>query len=171
MPITIYDQEGARSQTLEFATAHESRIAEILEVFQDVDRVGVIAPTCIESIAAWRALLLAGKTPVMLQYPTPKLSRAYWQREIARAVREADLVVVCLSSDSIEKRGYVQREIKDVLDVADEMPDGRVFVVPARLEACEVPERLRRWQWVNLYEPHGYDLLLKTANSIALLGS
>ena len=94
-----------------------------------------------------------------------------WQREIARAVREADLVVVCLSSDSIEKRGYVQREIKDVLDVADEMPDGRVFVVPARLEACEVPERLRRWQWVNLYEPHGYDLLLKTANSIALLGS
>ena len=94
-----------------------------------------------------------------------------WQRAITRAVHEADLVVVCLSNDSIAKRGYVQREIKDVLDVADEMPDDRAFIVPAKLEECPVPERLRRWQWVNLHEPDGYELLLKTTNSVVVAAS
>ena len=76
-------------------------------------------------------------------------------------------MLVCLSKESVAKRGFLQREIKDVLDVADEMPEGRAFVVPARLEECEVPERLRRWQWVNLYDPDGYDKLLRTAASLA----
>ena len=94
-----------------------------------------------------------------------------WQRAITRAVHEADLVVVCLSNGSIAKRGYLQREIKDVLDVADEMPDDRAFIVPARLEECPVPERLRRWQWVNLHAPDGYQRLLKTTNSVVVAAS
>ena len=94
-----------------------------------------------------------------------------WQRAITSAVHEADLVVVCLSNGSIAKRGYLQREIKDVLDVADEMPDDRAFVVPARLEECPVPERLRRWQWVNLHAPDGYERLLKTTNSVVVAAS
>ncbi|MEW6401598.1 MAG: toll/interleukin-1 receptor domain-containing protein [Chloroflexota bacterium] len=39
-----------------------------------------------------------------------------WRREIPRAVREADVVVVCLSKNSITKEGYVQKEIKFALD-------------------------------------------------------
>jgi hypothetical protein len=31
-----------------------------------------------------------------------------------------------------------------------------------KLEECEVPERLRRWHWVNLFEEKGYDNLLKS---------
>src|SRR6266851_5867205 len=50
-----------------------------------------------------------------------------WEREIKRAVRTSDVVLVCLSK-SINKAGYLQREIRDVLDVADEQPEGVIFL-------------------------------------------
>src|SRR6266851_829335 len=70
-----------------------------------------------------------------------------WQLEIPRAVRSADAVVVCLSAESVGKTGYVQKEIAFALDAAEERPEGTIFVIPARLEECAVPERLRKWQW------------------------
>jgi hypothetical protein len=83
-----------------------------------------------------------------------------WDREIRKAVRAVDVVIVCLSHSSVTKAGYLQKEIKFVLDVADEQPEGTIFVVPLRLEECEVPERLARWHWVNLYEERGFERLV-----------
>ena len=83
-----------------------------------------------------------------------------WEAEISSAVRSSAVVLVCLSRESITKEGFVQKEIKYALDVAQEKPDGTIFVVPVRLEECEVPARLRRWQWVDLYEEGGYNRLL-----------
>jgi len=79
-----------------------------------------------------------------------------WKHEITNAVRSADVVIVCLSRGSIGKEGYIQKEIKDALDVADEKPEGTIFLIPLKLEECEVPERLRRWQWVNYFDKDGY---------------
>lgn len=90
-----------------------------------------------------------------------------WEGEISSAVRAADLVIVSLSQGSIGKAGYLQREIRMVLDVADQQPEGRIFLIPARLEECDVPDRLRRWQWVDLFEPHGYGRLLGALRSVA----
>jgi outer membrane protein assembly factor BamD (BamD/ComL family) len=85
-----------------------------------------------------------------------------WRMEIPRAVRESDVVVVCLSNKSITKEGYVQKEIKFALDIAEEKPEGTIFLIPARLEDCIVPERLSRWQWVDLYEENGFIQLLRS---------
>jgi formylglycine-generating enzyme required for sulfatase activity len=85
-----------------------------------------------------------------------------WEREIPRAVRAADVVIVCLSRGSITKAGYVQKEIKFALDVADEQPDGTIFLIPLKLEECDVPERLSRWQWVNQFEANGYARLVRS---------
>ena len=84
-----------------------------------------------------------------------------WDMEITKAVRKSHVVIVCLSSRSIKKAGYVQKEIKQVLDVADEQPEDAIFVIPLKLEECEVPERLRRWQWVDYFDPNGYERLVK----------
>ena len=88
-----------------------------------------------------------------------------WNQEIMRAVRKADVVIVCLSRGSVGKAGYVQKEIRVALDFADEQPEGTIFLIPLRLEECEVPDRLRRWQWVNYYEENGYKKLLDALNS------
>jgi acyl-CoA synthetase (AMP-forming)/AMP-acid ligase II len=85
VPITIYNAEGDRAVAFDFAAAQNDWLETIYAVFGGVDRIGVIAPTSVEGIGFWKAVVLAGKTPIMLQYPTPKLSRAYWQREIAHA--------------------------------------------------------------------------------------
>jgi DNA-binding winged helix-turn-helix (wHTH) protein len=85
-----------------------------------------------------------------------------WEREIPKAVRDSDVVLVCLSQDSINKKGYVQKEIKFALDVADEQPEGTVYIIPAKLEECDVPERLKRWQWVSLHQEDGYDRLIRS---------
>lgn len=84
-----------------------------------------------------------------------------WQQEIRKAVRLSDVVVVCLSRESITKAGYVQKEIRYALDVSDEQPEGTIFLIPLKLEECEVPERLRRWQWVNFFEEGSYDRLMR----------
>ena len=44
---------------------------------------------------------------------------------------------------------------------ADEQPDGVAYLIPVRLEECEVPERLKRWQWVDLFRDGGYERLLQ----------
>jgi hypothetical protein len=83
-----------------------------------------------------------------------------WEREIKKAVRASDVVVVCISN-SIERAGYLHREIREILDVADEQPENVIYVIPAKLEECSVPERLQRYQWVNLFEEKGYERLLR----------
>lgn len=82
-----------------------------------------------------------------------------WREKIPTAVESANIVLVCLSNQSINKEGYVQREIGFALDSAEEKPEGTVFIIPAKLEECEVPRRLRRWQWVNLFTEDGYERL------------
>ena len=82
-----------------------------------------------------------------------------WEIAIRRAVRETDVVIVCLSRRSVTKEGFVQKEIKLALDVADEKPEETIFLIPARLEECQTPDRLLKWQWVNLFEDDGYHRL------------
>jgi hypothetical protein len=85
-----------------------------------------------------------------------------WDREIRKAIRASDVVLVCLSRSAISKVGYIQKEIKDVLDVAEEQPEGTIFLIPVRLEPCEVPDRIKRWQWVDLFqEKASYERLIR----------
>lgn len=84
-----------------------------------------------------------------------------WQLEIPKAVKESNVVIVCLSRSSVSKEGYVQKEIKYALDIADEKPEGTIFIIPLKLEECKVPERLSRWQWVNLNEDRGFEKLIR----------
>ncbi len=74
-----------------------------------------------------------------------------WDLEIEKAVETADVVIVCLSANSVTKEGYIQKELKFVLDIALEKPDGTIFIVPVKLENYEVPRRIRGWQWVDFY--------------------
>ena len=85
-----------------------------------------------------------------------------WQVEIPKALFSSDVIIVCLSKNSVDKEGYVQKEIKFALDKALEMPEGRIFLIPARLEECDLPYSLRAYQYVNLFEADGYRRLLRS---------
>jgi hypothetical protein len=83
-----------------------------------------------------------------------------WQEVIRKAVQAARIVVVCLSKRSVDKRGFFQEEIQFALDVAAERT-ASYYIVPARLEPCDIPPRLKQWQWVDLFDPRGFDRLLR----------
>lgn len=95
-----------------------------------------------------------------------------WEHEIHEAIRESDAIIICLSRKSIEKEGYVQKEIKIALSLADKKPEQTIFIIPAKLEDCQVPSALGQVQWVNLYESEGYlkltQALLQRAQQLAI---
>ena len=81
-----------------------------------------------------------------------------WELEIRKAVREADVVVVCLSKQ-FNQAGFRQKEVRLALDTAMEKPEGEIFIIPARLEECDTLESLRHLHWVDLFEESGYEKL------------
>jgi hypothetical protein len=87
-----------------------------------------------------------------------------WQIEIPRALEASDVIIVVLSSDSITREGYVQKEIKFALDRALEMPEDRIFLIPARLEDCKIPASLQGYQWVDLFEKNWAKKLTRSLN-------
>jgi hypothetical protein len=91
-----------------------------------------------------------------------------WELEIPKAIQLSDAIIICLTNKSIDKEGYVQREIRFALDKALEIPEGRIFLIPVRLEECDLPYSLKKYQWVNLYEEGGYSKLVKALKERAL---
>jgi len=83
-----------------------------------------------------------------------------WELEIQKAVRESNVVIVCLSKQ-FNQAGFRQKEVRIALDTALEKPEGEIFIIPAKLEECDTPDSLRKWQWVNLFEQDGYDKLTR----------
>lgn len=89
-----------------------------------------------------------------------------WNSEIIKGIESAHAVVVCLSSRSITKEGYVQRELQFSLRTALEKPEGTTFILPLRLDDCEVPISIQNWQYAD-YFPEGrkeqaYSRILKS---------
>jgi formylglycine-generating enzyme required for sulfatase activity len=84
-----------------------------------------------------------------------------WDYEIEQALETADFVLVFLSTRSVEKVGYVQREFRRALYHAEEMPEGFIHTIPVKLDDCTVPRRFSRHQWANLYESGAFERIVR----------
>jgi len=87
-----------------------------------------------------------------------------WDLEIKKALRSSQSIIICLSKTSVSKEGYVNKEIKRALDIADEKPEGEIFVIPVLFSKCEIPFWLqdRHLQFVEF--PSQYDKLVRALN-------
>ncbi len=74
-----------------------------------------------------------------------------WEKEIEKAIRESNIVVLLLSSNSLNKKGYFNNEIKQALDIFYSMPTDDIFLIPVRLDECIVPDELAKIHWVDLF--------------------
>ncbi|MGE5776809.1 MAG: toll/interleukin-1 receptor domain-containing protein [Chloroflexota bacterium] len=83
-----------------------------------------------------------------------------WQYEIRKAIQNSDIVIVCLSRHFNKQGGYRHEELKIALAKARSLPEGACFIIPALLERCDLPDALRRWQRVDLFEARGYKKLV-----------
>ncbi len=67
-----------------------------------------------------------------------------WLLAIERAIEMADYFVGCFSVQSAYKRGYFQTEINHALEFARRLPAEDAFLIPVRLDSCDIPELISR---------------------------
>ncbi|TVL96661.1 MAG: hypothetical protein CV087_23430 [Candidatus Brocadia sp. WS118] len=84
-----------------------------------------------------------------------------WKDALIRAIREAPFFLACLSNNSVNKRGVIQEEIKEALQMWRQKLDDDIYLIPLRLEECQVPDALAKFQWVDLFEDGGFEKLAK----------
>lgn len=96
-----------------------------------------------------------------------------WELEIFKALRDADVILVCLSKESVAKEGYVQKEFKRALGFAEEKPEGAIYLIPLRLDDCTPPLKFQQWQWADYFQPEAQKKLLQSlylrASSLSIL--
>jgi hypothetical protein len=90
-----------------------------------------------------------------------------WDREIKQGLQASHAVVVCLSKTFERKEGYVQKELRFALDLAQEKLDNAVFLIPLRLEECEIPPSLAKLHFIDWFKPDGHERLLRVLSERA----
>ncbi len=83
-----------------------------------------------------------------------------WQTETENAISDSDFMIICLSKIAVQKRGYIQKEIRQAIEIIEYLPTNKIFIIPIRLDDCIVPDHLKKWQWVDLHSEHGFHKLL-----------
>ena len=83
-----------------------------------------------------------------------------WDKEIKSAISSSRVFLLVVSSKVLSKRGYIQKEIKTALEYAETFPEGDIYFIPIRIEECEVPESIQKWQWVDLFKYGGFNKLV-----------
>ena len=84
-----------------------------------------------------------------------------WKHEIRKAILGSDVVLICLSQKFNEQHGYRHEELNLALEKANLLETGEIFIIPVRLEKCDMPESLAHLHRVDLFEPTGFKRLLR----------
>jgi len=75
-----------------------------------------------------------------------------WKFEINQAIQNSSYFIALLSSESLSRRGFVQKELKVAMDILDQNPHSDIFIIPVRIDDCHPnDERLNEIHWVDLF--------------------
>ncbi len=83
--------------------------------------------------------------------------------EIIKAIKDSNYFLALFSSNSVSKRGFVQKEQKLALEILDESPPGKIFFIPVRVDECKpADEKLQDIQYVDIFPSYekGLNLVL-----------
>ncbi|CCI32372.1 SUMF1/EgtB/PvdO family nonheme iron enzyme [Microcystis sp. T1-4] len=90
-----------------------------------------------------------------------------WRSVIPKAIANSQLFIACLSQRSIAKQGFVQREFKMALNQYADRPPNSIYLIPLRLDECDIPDlrqeeyglNLRDLHWLDYWEEDGFEQL------------
>ncbi|MCP4343976.1 MAG: TIR domain-containing protein [Desulfobacterales bacterium] len=75
-----------------------------------------------------------------------------WKTEVEKAIKKASFFITLISENSVSKKGVAHRELKKALEILEEYPSDDIFIVPARLDDCEVSyKKLHNIRWIDLF--------------------
>lgn len=74
-----------------------------------------------------------------------------WDECLKENMKDTDVVLTFMSSDSVSKIGYVQRELKYFIDKRKNFPEGFIYLIPIQLDKCDVPNAIAsEIQFINI---------------------
>ena len=62
-----------------------------------------------------------------------------WDFEIQKALDQATLIIAFLSEHAIDRRGYIQKELKQALEKYKEKLVDDIYIIPVLLDEIEIP--------------------------------
>jgi len=74
-----------------------------------------------------------------------------WESSVINGVRNSHAVIIFLSTEALASEGFFHKEIRLALDTAAEKPEGTIFIIPIRLDECQVPDMLKKYQYVDYF--------------------
>lgn len=77
-----------------------------------------------------------------------------WESAITSAIRRADLVLLALSSSSY-RSGFVHKEMRLALNLADRYRADESYLIPVKLDSSPYPDELHEYQYVDLFNANG----------------
>lgn len=80
---------------------------------------------------------------------------------IVNSLHESQFIFICLSKKSLRERGDYQAQIREALEIWKEMLADDIFIIPVLLEDCDIPENIRIYQPVFLYQQDSWSRLEK----------
>lgn len=81
-----------------------------------------------------------------------------WEMEVDKAISDANIIILLLSKQSVNKRGFVQREVNDAIERLRYKQPTDIYIIPLLLEQCDVPSYIAtRLQYVDLSSPGAWD--------------
>ena len=92
-----------------------------------------------------------------------------WKDTINNTIEECDYFIALLSSNSLTKKGYVNKELKIALDKLDELSSPLdIYMIPVRIDDCQPNDlRLKYIHYVDLFPSYqeGFNKILKAIKS------
>jgi len=85
-----------------------------------------------------------------------------WDPAIRAAIKSSRYFLVILTRHSVNKRGYLQKEIKQALDLQKEKLEGDRYIIPVRIKDCPIPEQFSDLQCADLFELDGLSKLKRS---------
>lgn len=82
--------------------------------------------------------------------------------EIRKVIKSVEIVATLLSVQALSTSSPYHARLKRALEIADQQPEGTIFIIALKLEPCDVPESLERWQPVNMYEQDAYEKVFRS---------
>ena len=87
-----------------------------------------------------------------------------WHKEVDRAIRHTDVILLFFSSKTDVSRGFIAKEIEAATRLATQ--SAGPVLIPVRLDQTEPPQALRQIQWVDFFAPDGLERLIEAIERV-----
>jgi len=85
-----------------------------------------------------------------------------WEDEIRKTIIESEFVLIFLSHNSVNKKGFIAKEIALVKEVLSSVSHGQINVIPVRLDDCPIPDEFSFFQSWDLFKSQDVSLVSKS---------